>query len=149
VERKLNSAIGMIATCLLAWCLGHELVPTDRITFTQDIRDPSRTERTFAYEFRWLVVGFVGQAPGQDALFAGVLPLKVTGFNGYLSFDGGAIVATEAIPEAGTHANFMARIQLRLTNRVAVAYWHWSNAELGDRNPAVDSLGVTVRLGAH
>jgi hypothetical protein len=95
-----------------------------------------------------VLVGFVEQKTARDGMFAGVLPLKVTAFNRYFSLEGGAIVATTAVPQAGTHANFMARAQLRLTDRVAIAYWHWSNGNLGQRNPAVDSLGLTVRLRA-
>jgi hypothetical protein len=40
----------------------------------------------------------------------------------------------------------MARLQLQLTHRFAVTYWHWSNAHLGQHNPSVVSIGVTMRV---
>ena len=56
------------------------------------------------------------------------------------------MLASDTVPAAGTHANFMARLQIELTDRFALTYWHWSNAHLGRHNPSVDSLGVTMRL---
>jgi hypothetical protein len=46
----------------------------------------------------------------------------------------------------GTHLNFMARMQVRIVDRVSIAYWHWSNGNLGQQNPSVDSIGMTVHL---
>ena len=136
----------MIGACLLVWCLGQGFVGSERITFSHDVRDNSRTERIIAFELPWVVGGFVEQSAARDAVFGGVLPLKINALNGYLSVEGGAILASAVVPRGGTHANFMARAQLRLTRHVAIAYWHWSNANLGRRNPAVDALGITVRL---
>jgi hypothetical protein len=132
--------------CLLVWCLGHGVASAERITFTNDIRDQSRSERIFAYEFGSIVGGLVTQTTASDAVFAGVLPLQINLGGGRLVVEAGAVVASDNVPAAGTHANFMARAQLRVTKRVAIAYWHWSNGELGKRNPAVDSVGVTVQL---
>jgi hypothetical protein len=132
--------------CLLVWCLGQGPATAERVTFTQDVRDPNRSERILAYDISNLVAGVVTQATARDAVFLGYLPVQINVRRGAFVIDGGAIVATANVPQAGTRANFMARAQLRLTDRVALVYWHWSNGELGDRNPAVDSIGVTVRL---
>jgi hypothetical protein len=137
----------MLGICLLAWCLGQgspEL--SGHVTFTHDIRNPSRTEQIVAYDNRWVVAGFVHQSAGDDAAFVGTLPLNLTMLGGRLSFDGGVILASSTVPRAGTHANFMARVQLRLTNRLELAYWHWSNGNLGEHNPSVDAVGLSVRM---
>jgi hypothetical protein len=76
------------------------------------------------------------------------LPLRINVLHGHLSIEGGAVLASAAVPRTGTHANFMERVQLRLTNWLALTYWHWSNASLGRRNPGVDALGVSVRFRA-
>lgn len=136
----------MMGMCLLVWCLGQGVASAERVTFVHDVRDPGRSERTFAYEFGSIVGGVVTQANADAAFFAGVLPLQINVRRGLLVIEGGAIMASTRVPHAGTAANFMARAQLRVTDRVAVVYWHWSNGELGDRNPAVDSVGITVRL---
>lgn len=136
----------MMGICLLVWCLGQGVTSAERITVTNDFRDPSRSERIFAYEFGSIVGGVVTQATAADAVFGGWLPVQINFGHGRLVVEGGAIVASATVPAAGTHANFMARAQLRVTDRIALVYWHWSNGELGQRNPAVDSVGVTVRL---
>jgi hypothetical protein len=137
----------MLGICFLAFCLGQgSPEPSGRATFTHDIRNPSRTEQIVAYDNRWVVAGFVHQSAGDDAAFIGTLPLTVSMLGGRLSFDGGAILASSTVPRAGTHANFMARVQLRVTNRLDLAYWHWSNGNLGDHNPSVDAVGLSVRM---
>lgn len=136
----------MAGIWFLVWCLGQGVPSTEGVTFTNGMRDPSRSERIFAYEFGSIVGGVVTQTTAADGVFVGLLPLQLNLRRGRLVIEGGAIVASATVPAAGTHANFMARAQLRVTDRVAIVYWHWSNGELGDRNPAVDSLGVTVRL---
>ena len=136
----------MMGICLLVWCLGQGVASGERVTFTIHMRDPSRGERIFAYEFGSIVGGFVMQVTAPDAAFAGILPLQINVRRLRLVVEGGVTIASAKVPAAGTHANLMARAQLRVTDRVAIVYWHWSNGQLGDRNPAVDSLGVTVRL---
>jgi Lipid A 3-O-deacylase (PagL) len=42
----------------------------------------------------------------------------------------------------------MARAQVRLTDRVAITYWHWSNANIRGSNPSINVSGVSVRLRA-
>lgn len=133
--------------CLFVWCLGQGVVSAERVTVTSGIRYPARSERIFAYEFGSIVGGLVTQTTTTDAVFGGVLPLQINIPRGRLVIEGGIIVASATVPAGGgTHANFMARAQFRVTDRVAIVYWHWSNAEIGERNPALDSLGVTVRL---
>ena len=137
----------MLGICLLAWCLGQGSPEVSgHATFTHDIRNPRRTEQIFAYDNQWVVAGFVHQSAGDDAAFVGTLPLTMTTLGGRLSFEGGAILASSTVPRAGTHANFMARIQLRLTDRLGLAYWHWSNGNIGEHNPSVDAVGISVRM---
>ena len=136
----------MMTACLLVWCLGGEIEREHRITFANDVRHSDRTERIFAYEFPWVVVGAVEQTTERNGVFAGALPLKIQMFRGHVMFAGGAIAASTAVPADGTHANFVARVQIRIIDRVSVAYWHFSNGNLGRRNPSVDSLGVTIQL---
>jgi hypothetical protein len=136
----------MISACLLLWCLGQPIAPADRATLATDVRHSNRTERLFGYELSWLVAGAVMQTTAPDAVFAGVLPLNIRLLGDRLMFTGGAVLASDTVPAAGTHANFMARLQLELTDRFALTYWHWSNAHLGRHNPSVDSVGVTMRL---
>jgi hypothetical protein len=132
--------------CLLVWCLGQGVQAPERVTFTNDIRDQTRTERFFAYEFGSIVGGAVTQKAATNAVFAGLLPLQINLGHGRLVVEGGAVMASTNVPRVGTAANFMARAHLRLTERIGLAYWHWSNATLGSRNPGVDSVGVTIRL---
>ena len=136
----------MLSACFLLWCLGQPIAPGDGVTFANDMRHTDRTERIFAYEMSWFVAGVVTQATAEDALFAGALPLNIRLLGDRLTFSGGAVVASDTVPAAGTHANFMARLQLQLTDRFALTYWHWSNAHLGRHNPSVDSIGVTMRV---
>jgi hypothetical protein len=141
-----SEADQMLSACLLVWCLGQSIAPADRATFASDVRHSDRDERIFGYETSWLVAGVVSQATAPDALFAGVLPLNMRLLGDRLMFTGGAVIASDTVPAAGTRANFMARLELQLADRFALTYWHWSNAHLGRQNPSVDSLGVTMRL---
>lgn len=138
----------MVGVCLLVWCLGQPAAPSERITFTNDIRGGTRNERVASYEFRWAIGGFV-QQPSHNAVFGGVLPLAIRLFDGRLSLDGGVILASARVPAHGTAGNFMTRVQLQVTSRIALTYWHWSNASLSDRNPGADFVGASVRLRSH
>ena len=135
----------MFGVCFLVLCLGQSPQASEGFTFSHDIRGETRTERIVSYERRWMIAGFVQQG-APDAAFGGALPLHVNLFNGYVTLDGGVIVATADVPGTGTQANFMTRAQFHLSKRFAVTYWHWSNAGLSDRNPGVDVLGASVRL---
>lgn len=136
----------MFSACLLVWCLGQSIAPSEGATFATDVRHSDRTERIYGYEMSWLVAGAVVQSTATEAVFAGALPVNVRLLGDRFTFAGGAVVASTRVPSRGTHANFMARLQLQLTDRFALTYWHWSNAHLGRHNPSVDSLGVTMRL---
>ena len=136
----------MLSACFVLWCLGQSIAPAERATFASDVRHSDRDERIVGYEMSWLVAGAVMQSTAPDAVFAGVLPLNIRSLGDRMLFTGGVVVASDRVPAAGTHANFMARLQLELTDRFALTYWHWSNAHLGANNPSVDSIGVTMRL---
>jgi hypothetical protein len=136
LEASFSEAAQMISACLLLWCLGQPIAPADRATFATDVRHSNRTERIFGYELSWLVAGAVMQTTAPDAVFAGVLPLNIRLLGDRFMFTGGAVLASDTVPAAGTHANFPARLQLELTDRFALTYWHWSNAHLGRHNPS-------------
>lgn len=136
----------MMGVCFLVWCLGQGVPPAEGVTFTHDIRDSNRTERILVYESGAIVGGIVMQAATADAMFAGLLPAQINIGRGRLLVEGGGMIASHDVPAAGTRANFIARANLRVTDRLAIVYWHFSNGELGDRNPAVDSVGITVKL---
>jgi len=135
----------VLTACFLLWCLGQQIAPAEGVSFTNDFRHSDRSERIIGYERNFFVFGAVEQTTAENAVFAGALPLNIQLFRGF-SFAGGAVVASTSVPHRGTNANFMARLQLDLTRRFSVAYWHWSNAHLGRNNPSVDSIGVTMRL---
>jgi Lipid A 3-O-deacylase (PagL) len=140
----------MMGACLLLWCLGHSPDPASLgLTLMHDVRGSTVTERLVAYEHPWMIAGFVQQGGGADAVFAGALPVTITAFNGRVVIEGGAVVASNAVPHTGTHGNFMERVQIRVTRRLSLAYSHWSNASIGDSNPGMDALGIIVRLREH
>jgi len=137
----------MIGLCMFLWCLGQGSdAAAQRVTLMHDVRGSTVTERMVAYERPFVIAGFVQQAGGADALFAGALPVRITAAKGLLVIEGGAVVASHEVPHTGTHANFIERVQFRVTRRLSLAYAHWSNASIGDSNPGMDALGVIVRL---
>jgi hypothetical protein len=134
-----------MGVCLLVWCLGQRLMLSDRLTFTHELLVNRPTSETIlAYELPWVVVGAVVQT-GRDAVFAGVLPLTAALFHGHLLLAGGAMVASTDVPHEGTRANFLATAMVPVTDRLAIAYWHWSNGNLAN-NPSVNALGVSICL---
>jgi Lipid A 3-O-deacylase (PagL) len=135
----------VLAVCFLLWCAGQQPAPAERVSFANDFRHSGRSERIIGYERNFFVFGAVEQTTAENGVFAGALPLNIQFFPGF-SFAGGVIVASTPVPQMGTNANFMARLQLDVTRRFSVTYWHWSNAHLGRQNPSVDSIGVTMRL---
>jgi hypothetical protein len=136
-----------MGVCLLVWCLGQRLMLSDRLTFTHELfLNRPTSEAMLAYQLPWVVAGAVVQT-GRDAVFAGVLPLTAALFNGHVLLGGGAMVASTDVPRDGTRANFMATAMVPMTDRLAIAYWHWSNGNLAN-NPSVNALGVSVRLRA-
>lgn len=128
------------------WCLGQGFVPSEHVTVIRTLPNSLTTERVFGYEFSWLVAGFVEQDAARNAVFGGAVPLTIALFDGVVSLEGGAIAASADVPRNGTHFNFMAAARVKLTNRVALAYWHWSNANVTGTNPSVNAFGVSVRL---
>lgn len=82
----------MTGICLLVWCLGQGAAAAERLTFANDMRDPSRTERILAYELGALLGGVVTQETAGDAVFGGLLPVQFNFKRGRFVIEGGAIV---------------------------------------------------------
>ena len=137
----------MIGLCVFLWCVGQASnAAPERLTVMHDVRGSTVTERVIAYERPFVIAGFVQQSGGSDAAFAGAWPVRIPLYRGFVLVEGGAVVASNEVPHTGTHANFMERVQFRITRRLSVAYSHWSNASIGDSNPGMDAMGVIVRL---
>jgi hypothetical protein len=143
VASKMTSAAGI---CFFVWRLGQAPVQSERATFTYGVRGEDRAERIFAYELPWLGCWLRGANDCAERRVRGDVAAEGECFRGYLSFEGGAVIASTPVPDRGTNANFMARAQVRVTDRVAVVYWHWSNGHLGRMNPSVDALGLSVYI---
>src|SRR5690348_2287229 len=128
-----------MGVCLLMWCLGPGITHSERLAFSRELYErPAKW--VLGYERGLGVAGFVHQTRATDAVFGGVLPLRIDVLAHRVSLEGGAVLASEAVPACskhgcGTHANFMATARLRLTRRIAVTYWHWSNGYLARTNP--------------
>jgi hypothetical protein len=133
-----------MGVCLLVWCVGQVLASPQSLVFAHDIL--TSEDNVFAYERPWLVAGFVQQVDAQNAVFAGVVPLKIDLFNQFLSLEGGALIASVPVPPKDTRGKFMAGARLRLSDRIALMYWHWSNGALGGLHLSVNAVGVSVRL---
>jgi hypothetical protein len=139
----------MISLCFVAWCLGNAVQsPTIRMIATQDVYHKGGvTNRLIAVESPWLIGGYVHQPDTEDAVFGGVLPVRIHLFGPRAWVGGGAIVATSDMPRRGTHTNWFARVQVNVTRRIALEIVHVSNGGLKNvANPAIDSLGLSVRL---
>jgi hypothetical protein len=134
----------MGAVCVFLLCLGHATAAFERVTLAHDVLNRATTERVVAYERRWMVAGFVDQLHAPNAVFGGVLPLRLSMKR--LTVEGGAVVASERVPVSGTRANFMALLQVGISRRITFTYWHWSNAHLGTWNPSVDAIGLSIRF---
>ena len=137
-----------MGVCVLLLCLGQPSIDVapQRLTVMHDVRGSTVTERVVAYELPFVIAGFVQQAGGANALFAGALPVRINALKGFITVEGGVVVASSEVPHTGTHGNFMERVQFRVHRRLSVAYSHWSNASIGDSNPGMDAVGVIVRL---
>ena len=138
----------MFGACLFVWCLGTAVVPNDiRLVATQDVyHKAGATNRLIVGESSWLIGGYAYQPDTKDALFAGSLPLRINLFGPRLRIDGGAIIATSPMPRRGTPANWIARVHVNVSQRFALEVVHISNANLGAVNPAIDSVGFSIRL---
>lgn len=138
----------MLHLCFVMWCLGADARPDHiRLMTTQDVYHNAGVEnRLVAVEGHWLIGGYIQEPDSRDAAFVGTIPLRVR-LHSRVSFDGGAIVGTGEMPRRGTLVNWLARVQVRLTDVVAFEILHVSNG--GPRNianPAIDSIGVSIRL---
>lgn len=138
----------MLNLCFAMWCLGADVAPEQiRIVTTQDVYHNAGIEnRLVAIEGHWLIGGYIHQPDSRDVVFIGTVPLAVQ-FHPRLAFEGGAIVSTGEMPRRGTIVNWLARVQVRLTELVAFEILHVSNG--GPRNianPAIDSIGVSIRM---
>ena len=138
----------MVNLCFAMWCLGADVRPDPiRVMTTQDVYQNAGVDnRLIAAEGHWLIGGYVFQPDGRDVIFAGAVPLHMQ-FHPRLMFDGGAIFATGELPRRGTFVNWLARVQVRLTDVVAFEILHVPNGGPRDiANPAIDSIGVSIRL---
>jgi hypothetical protein len=59
LECRLNRLRAMIGACLLMWCLGQGVAPSERVMLMHDVH--GGTERAFAYESPWVSAGFIEQ----------------------------------------------------------------------------------------
>jgi hypothetical protein len=138
----------MLNLCFMMWCLGAEARPDHiRLMTTQDVyHNAGIVNRLVAMEGYWLIGGYIHEPDSRDAAFVGTIPLRVR-LHPRVSFDGGAIVGTGEMPRRGTLVNWLARVQLRLTDVVAFEILHVSNGSPRNiANPAIDSIGVSFRL---
>ena len=138
----------LLNLCFLMFCLGREVRPDHiRLMTTQDVYQNAGVDnRLIAAEGHWLIGGYVFQPDSRDVIFAGAVPLHVQ-FHPRLTLDGGAIFATGEMPRRGTIVNWMARVQVRLTQLIAFEILHVSNGGPRDiANPAIDSIGLSIRL---
>jgi hypothetical protein len=134
--------------CFLMLCLGADARPNHvRLLTTQDVYQNAGVDnRIVAAEGHWLIGGYVFQPDSRDVIFAGALPVHIR-LHGRLALDGGALVATGEMPRRGTIVNWLARVQVRITERVSFEVLHVSNGGPRDiANPAIDAIGLSVRL---
>ncbi len=134
--------------CVLMLCLGADARPDHvRLVTTQDVyQNAGVHNRLVAAEGHWLIGGYVFQPDSRDVIFAGAVPLHVQ-FHRRVAFDGGAIFATGELPRRGTIVNWLARVQVQLTDLIAFEIVHLSNGGPRDiANPAIDSIGLSIRL---
>lgn len=134
--------------CFLMLCLGADARPNHvRLLTTQDVYQNAGVEnRIVAAEGHWLIGGYVFQPDSRDVIFAGALPVHIR-LHRRLAVDGGALFATGEMPRRGTIVNWLARVQVRVTERVSFEVLHVSNGGPRDiANPAIDSIGLSVRV---
>lgn len=142
----------MIGACLFAWCLGTSFHAGEtRVVATQDVYNKTgATNRLIIGESTWLIGGYAYHPDTKDAVFVGTLPVRINLFGPRgprVWLDGGAIVGTSPMPRRGTRANWIARVQVNVSQRVALEVVHISNGNLGNvPNPAIDSVGLSFRL---
>jgi hypothetical protein len=74
---------------------------------------------------------------------AGYFPLRLQ--LGPVRFDGGASLATGAVPKRGTYANWVAALTVKIAGPLHLKYWHMSNGGGGAQNPSIDALLLTFK----
>ena len=138
----------LLHACFAIWCVGGQPHPDPiRLTATQDVfHNAGVDNRLIAVSGHWMIGGYVHQPDSRDVAFVGAVPLRIQ-FHPRVKFEGGGVVATGELPRRGTLANWLARVQLRVTDVLAFEIVHMSNGGPQDiANPAIDSIGVSIRL---
>jgi hypothetical protein len=138
----------LLHACFAIWCLGGQPHPDPiRLTTTQDVfHNAGIDNRLVAVSGYWMIGGYVYQPDSRDVAFVGAVPLRIQ-FHPRVKFEGGGVVATGELPRRGTLANWLARVQVRVTDVFSIEIVHLSNG--GPRNivnPAIDSIGFSMRL---
>ena len=138
----------LLHACFVIWCLGAQPHPDPiRLTTAQDVFHNAGVEnRLAAVSGHWMIGGYVYQPDSRDVAFVGAVPLRIQ-FHPRVTFEGGGVVATGELPRRGTLANWLARVQVRVTDVLAFEIVHLSNGGPRDiDNPAIDSIGLSIRL---
>jgi hypothetical protein len=138
----------LLNACFALWCLGASL-PPDPVSLitTQDVYANGGVEnRLIAVAGHWMIGGFVHQPDTRDVIIVGTIPVRIQLYSRLL-LEGGGLVATGELPRRGTIVNWLARVHLRVSKRLAFEIVHVSNGGPKDiSNPAIDSIGFSVRL---
>lgn len=143
--------IAIMGACLVLWCIGTAVISPQgelRLVATQDVYNKERGTRTLVMgETAWVAGGYVYQSDTTDAVFINTRLLKLQIFTPRVHIDAGGLVATSPMPRRGTRLNWLARAQVHISKQVAIEFVHVSNGGMkGVRNPAIDSLGLSIRL---
>jgi hypothetical protein len=136
----------LLSACFALWCLGTDLPPDPvRVIATQDVYANAGVEnRLIAVSGHWMIGGFVHQPDTRDVVVMGITPVRIQ-LHPRMLLEGGGLLATGELPRRGTIVNWLARVQLRITRRLAFEVVHVSNG--GPKNipnPAIDSVGFSM-----
>jgi hypothetical protein len=139
--------MSLSAFCLAAACLWGS--PFDRglqVSAVQDVYSKNEVTDRLALLERHQVFGGVVFMGERQAVMGGAFPLRIG--TGLVEFRGGFSVASDDVPLRGVKANWVARLDLRLSKRFTVGWFHISNSLLAPRhqNPSLDALALTWRL---
>lgn len=137
--------VSLVAFCVLSWCaFGSPEAPAIRLAAAQDAY--AKNEDTDRLALASLGQVFSGVVSNRSHLAAtvGVLPLRIG--RGRVQVHGGVSYASHPVPVRGTRANWVAHARVGITERIAVEWWHLSNARTDGRNPALDALAVSWRV---
>ncbi len=138
----------LLNACFALWCVGAPL-PPDPVSLIamQDVYANAGVEnRLIAVAGHWMIGGFVHQPDTRDVIVMGAIPVRIQ-LHSRLLLEGGGLVATGELPRRGTIVNWLARLQLRVTKRLAFEILHVSNGGPKNiANPAIDSIGFSVQM---